>query len=123
MHIFETYIKDDNSPPIVTLYQRLEDIQVDIYAKLNDRVGTDNTLYSHILCERKVNIRHLSVIDIRILRDITIIARDQRKNLLKQSDDSDDIVNYSYERDMFQELIQAYELLLSGLPFPDLTMQ
>ena len=123
MHIFETYIKDDNSPPIVTLYQRLEDIQVDIYAKLNDRVGTDNTLYSHILCERKVNIRHLSVIDIRILRDITIIARDQRKNLLKQSDDSDDIVNYSYERDMFQELIQACELLLSGLPFPDLTMQ
>ena len=123
MHIFETYIKNDNSPPIVTLYQRLEDIQVDIYAKLNDRVGTDNTLYSHILCERKVNIRHLSVIDIRILRDITILARDQRRNLLKQSDDSDDIVNYSYERDMFQELIQACELLLSGLPFPDLTMQ
>lgn len=123
MQGFDGYLKQQSNPLMVTLHRRLEDMQVNIYAKLLDRSNGEDALYSDIYANRKINIKYLSLADIRIIHNICHTIIDQRKSALKQNDDDDELVNLSYERDMFQELALGLDKLLQGQKMPILNMQ
>lgn len=123
MQGFDDLLKQDSNPVMLMLHRRLEDMQVDIYAKLLDRSNGQDSLYSDIYANRKINIPHLSIADIRIIYHIASAIIDNRKSALKQNDDDDELVNLSYERDMFQELARALNKVLQGQKMPLLEMQ
>ena len=109
MQGFDELQQTQQNPVMLALYQRLEDMQVDIYAKLLDRSNGQDSLYSDIYANRKINIQYLSLADIRIIYNIACHIINLRKNALKQSDEEEMVVKLSYERDMFQELALALD--------------
>ena len=123
MQGFDELLTQQTNPVMVMLHRRLEDMQVDIYAKLLDRSNGEDSLYSDIYANRKINIQYLSLADIRIIHIIACAIIEQRKSALKQSDDDEMVVNLSYERDMFQELALALNKLMHGEKMPILQMQ
>jgi len=105
----EKAVEADKNSPAGKLYNDWEDIWVDLDAQLVDLGKHDPEAFADLMMDQEVVCNDVSKNDCEVVTEQLIAAVAEIKNLLAETDDQEQVEDFSFERDELQDLITYVE--------------